>query len=127
MSLTELERFELGDSTLLLVNLREQAAAEAALAGSAGWPAFDAIAERAAVNQALLYQHFASKEALFAAAVLEPLEAMITELGELIACADEIEKHRRMRERERRSHVEGVVHDAGDEPRTRARQCTTHT
>lgn len=43
------------------------------------------IAERAAVNQALLYQHFASKEALFAAAVLEPLEAMITELGELIA------------------------------------------
>ncbi len=42
------------------------------------------IAERAAINQALLYKHFASKQALFEAAVLEPLEAMIAELTVLI-------------------------------------------
>ncbi|MEZ5234435.1 MAG: TetR/AcrR family transcriptional regulator [Acidimicrobiia bacterium] len=42
------------------------------------------IAERAAVNQALLYKHFTSKQALFEAAVLEPLEAMIAELTVLI-------------------------------------------
>lgn len=41
------------------------------------------IAERAAINEALLYRHFASKEALFEAAVLEPLEAMIAELADL--------------------------------------------
>lgn len=41
------------------------------------------IAERAGVNQALLYQHFASKEALFDASVLEPLESMIAELTAL--------------------------------------------
>jgi AcrR family transcriptional regulator len=38
------------------------------------------IAEQAAVNPALLYQHFDSKEALFEASVAEPLEAALSEL-----------------------------------------------
>jgi AcrR family transcriptional regulator len=41
------------------------------------------IAERAGITEALLYQHFGSKEALFDAAVLEPLEAMIAQLADL--------------------------------------------
>ena len=41
------------------------------------------IAERAEVTEALLYRHFPSKQALFEAAVLEPLEVMIGELADL--------------------------------------------
>lgn len=41
------------------------------------------IAERAEANEALLYRHFSSKEALFEAAVLEPLETMIGQLAGL--------------------------------------------
>lgn len=43
------------------------------------------IAERASVTEALLYKHFTSKRALFEAAVLEPVEAMISELADLTA------------------------------------------
>lgn len=38
------------------------------------------IAERANVNQALLYRFFPSKEAMFEAAVIEPLDRMLTDL-----------------------------------------------
>ncbi len=38
------------------------------------------IAERAEVNQALLYRFFPSKEAMFEAAVIEPLDRMLTDL-----------------------------------------------
>lgn len=57
------------------------------------------IAQRAAVNQALLYKHFPSKRALFEAAVLEPLEAMIAELAGLIAkvVGDDVTARRRAR------------------------------
>jgi TetR/AcrR family transcriptional regulator len=40
------------------------------------------IAREADVTEALLYRHFPSKEALFEAAVLEPLEAMVNDLAE---------------------------------------------
>lgn len=57
------------------------------------------IAERAEVNQALLYKHFPSKRALFEAAVLDPLEAMIAELAGLIADVvdDDVAARRRAR------------------------------
>lgn len=38
------------------------------------------IAEEAGVKEAILYSHFASKEEIFAAAVFDPLEELITEI-----------------------------------------------
>jgi AcrR family transcriptional regulator len=38
------------------------------------------IAEQAGITEAVLYQHFASKEAIFEAAILEPMSVMLDEL-----------------------------------------------
>ena len=54
------------------------------------------IAQQADVAEALLYRHFASKAALFEAAVLEPLERMITDLiDQTAAMADVTDVDRR--------------------------------
>lgn len=38
------------------------------------------IAARAGINEALIYRHFASKEELFEAAIVEPLDALVSNL-----------------------------------------------
>lgn len=57
-----------------------------------------AISERAGVNEALLYRHFASKEELFKAAVVEPLELQIKNLLAYAPLAAAIEGHDPARE-----------------------------
>jgi AcrR family transcriptional regulator len=47
------------------------------------------ISEEAGVNEALLYRHFESKEALYEAAIVEPLETAVKRLLALGASADE--------------------------------------
>jgi TetR/AcrR family transcriptional regulator len=42
------------------------------------------IAQEAGVTETVLYRYFPSKEALFEAAILEPLEALVADLTELI-------------------------------------------
>lgn len=49
-------------------------------AGASGTRTKD-IAEEAGVSEAMLYQHFSSKQEIFAAAVLEPLERLVGELA----------------------------------------------
>ena len=50
------------------------------------------IAEHAGVNQALLYRFFDSKEAMFEAAVIEPLEATLAQLLEDMSGAIDTER-----------------------------------
>lgn len=47
------------------------------------------IADEAGVNEALLYHHFPSKEAIFEEAVLQPLQAMLADLFETSTLAPE--------------------------------------
>ncbi|WP_236978930.1 helix-turn-helix domain-containing protein [Mycobacterium kiyosense] len=85
------------------------------------------IAERATVTEQLLFNHFASKQQLFAAAVLQPFEALaeqqLVEWQHVVALGDE--PHQMMR-----VYVEGVVdsgtHQPGIVPRTEHRsvRCT---
>jgi TetR/AcrR family transcriptional regulator len=48
------------------------------------------IAEEAGVKEAVLYSHFASKEEIFAAAVFDPLEELVTEIVDRVKVAAEI-------------------------------------
>ena len=48
------------------------------------------IAELAGTSEAILYRHFASKEELFEAAILEPVEEMVAELTESSASMAEL-------------------------------------
>jgi len=48
------------------------------------------IAEEAGVKEAVLYSHFASKEDIFAAAVFDPLEELVTEIVERVRVAADI-------------------------------------
>ena len=48
------------------------------------------IAEVAGVKEAILYSHFASKEEIFAAAVFDPLEELVSEIVERVNVAAEI-------------------------------------
>jgi TetR/AcrR family transcriptional regulator len=55
------------------------------------------IAEEAGVKEAILYSHFTSKEEIFAAAVFDPLEELITEIIDRINVAETVDdaaKHR---------------------------------
>lgn len=45
------------------------------------------IAEEAGVKEAILYSHFASKEEIFAAAVFDPLEELVSEIVERVKIA----------------------------------------
>jgi len=47
------------------------------------------IAEHAGINEALIYQHFASKEDLVAAAVVAPLERVMRELDATVEALPE--------------------------------------
>ena len=47
------------------------------------------IAEEAGVKEAILYSHFASKEEIFAAAVFDPLEELVSEIVERVKIASE--------------------------------------
>jgi AcrR family transcriptional regulator len=68
-----------------------QVAREAFIADGFGGASMRQIATAAGVNQALLYQHFASKEDLFEVAVIEPLGGLVLDLlaeGDLIPGAE---------------------------------------
>lgn len=60
--------------------LLESARAVFLRAGASGTRTKD-IAEEAGVSEAMLYQHFSSKQEIFQAAVLEPLERLVGELA----------------------------------------------
>jgi TetR/AcrR family transcriptional regulator len=55
------------------------------------------IAEEAGVKEAILYTHFASKEEIFAAAVFDPLEELITEIVDRINVAETVDDAARQR------------------------------
>lgn len=68
-----------------------QLARQAFIADGFGGASMRQIATAAGVNQALLYQHFASKEELFEVAVIEPLGGVVAALldeGDLIPGAE---------------------------------------
>jgi TetR/AcrR family transcriptional regulator len=55
------------------------------------------IAEEAGVKEAILYSHFSSKEEIFAAAVFDPLEELVTEIVERINVAETADDAARQR------------------------------
>src|SRR5581483_9739101 len=55
------------------------------------------IAEEAGVKEAILYSHFASKEEIFAAAVFDPLEELMTEIVDRLSQIDDADEVTRQR------------------------------
>lgn len=55
------------------------------------------IAEEAGVKEAILYSHFSSKEEIFAAAVFDPLEELVTEIVDRINVVETVDDVARQR------------------------------
>ncbi len=55
------------------------------------------IAEEAGVKEAILYSHFASKEEIFAAAVFDPLEELVTEIVDRFGKLDTLDDQAKQR------------------------------
>jgi TetR/AcrR family transcriptional regulator len=55
------------------------------------------IAEEAGVKEAILYSHFSSKEEIFAAAVFDPLEELITEIVDRVNVVETMDDAARQR------------------------------